>query len=908
MLCTFFLFSFVAHSQKESANWYFGEFAGLDFNSGSPVALTNGQLNTKEGCATISDSNGSLLFYTDGINVWDRQHQIMPNGTGLFGDTSSTASAIIIPKPTEPNIYYIFTVDRPSYFLNPDDPITGLNYSKVDMDLNNGMGDIVTSEKNVHLVTYNTGNSQESEYKCSEKITAVTHSDGSSIWVITQFINRFYVFNVDENGVNPTPVVSTVPLAIYPRINNEGSNISAIGYLKVSPNGKKIAIAHSSTELGSPRSGQKKSGKALLYDFNNTTGIVSNQQTLLSGEYPYGVEFSPNSRLLYITSSIFNTDDDFENSYVYQYNTELTNVTSSQTIVSDSQNVAGALQLAIDGKIYRAGYPAFSNGTSLSIINNPNELGSACSYSSNSVYLEGKKAYLGLPPFIQSIFRYTFDYEFICFGDNTHFFVTSEDPYDSLLWDFGDGTTSTTEDTHHTFANAGIYSVSLTLSLNGQDYDPITKQVIISAPPQVMQETFELIQCDSFDGSPNDGFSTFNLANANEPISLFTTENIDVFYYTSLQDALSDVDNTSSLNNIYTNQVLNEILYAKVTKANTNCYSMATIRLVTTQSVDLSTYYLTACDYDHSGVAEFNLDSIRQNIIDQLNLSSNVSITFHENLDDVALGINPINDLYNSPPNTLYIRAESDNACYGTGTLELNITSFPELEDQTITVCLSDFPITIDSGLNDDIVSNYDFLWSTSQISNEIVINSPGDYILTVIDSNNGCEGSLTVSVQENEIPEILDILVDDYSATILLNNTSGEFQFSLDNENGIYQTSNIFTNITPGFHTVFVKDSYNCNTVFAEFNLIGFPDFFTPNNDGYHDYWNIQGLKETEFPNVQIFIFDRYGKLLKAFNPHLTNGWDGTYNNSLLTPDDYWYYLKLPNGLEYRGHFSLKI
>ena len=904
----FIFIPFDTLAQKESAVWYFGGNAGLDFNSGSPVALTNGQLVTKEGCATISNANGSLLFYTDGKTVWDSNHSVMPNGTGLLGDTSSTSSAIIIPKPGDASIYYIFTVDKPSYFLSEGDPISGVNYSKVDMDLNGGTGDIVPNEKNIHLITYDVTNAMQNEYKCSEKITAVTHSDGYSVWVITQFINKFFAFSVDENGVNPTPTISTVPQAIYPRIDEQGSNITAIGYLKVSPNGKKLAIAHSSVDLGGPRSGQKKSGKVLLYDFNNTNGIVSNQSTLVTGEYPYGVEFSPNSKLLYITSSIFDTEDDFVNSYLYQFNVEASDVANSKTIVNSSQTVAGALQLAIDGKIYRAGYPAFGSASSLSVINSPNTIGTACGYSPYNVSLNGNEVFLGLPPFITSIFRYSFNYEFTCLGDNTHFYVTSEDPYDNLTWDFGDGTTSTIEDAYHTYSSPGIYSVSLTLSLNGVDYDPIIKPVIISAPPDVLQTTYDLVNCDSFDNNPNDGISTFNLENAVGPISLNTTDRIDVFYYHTFQEAINDVDNENSLDYIYTNQIQDEILYAKVTKANTICYSIATVRLITSQSFEFGNFELTSCTLENSNQGEFDLNIARQNIITSLNLPTNVTIDFFESQQDAAIGVNPLENIYLSTIRTLFIRVEDNNACYGGGTLQLELVSFPVLEDQTITACQSDFPITIDSGLDVNIISDYNYLWNTNQTLEQIQIFQPGSYTLTVIDPINNCEDSLTITVIENALAEISSIELTDNSVVINLSNNGDDFIFALDDINGLYQDSNIFYGLTPGLHTVYVQDAYNCNTVEVSFNIIGFPDFFTPNNDGYNDHWNILGLEPTNFPNIQLLIFDRYGKLLKSFNPHLSNGWDGKYNGRLVTPDDYWYYLKLPNGKEYRGHFSLKI
>ena len=133
------------YSQGEANIWYFGQNAGLDFNSGSPVALTNGQLNTLEGCATISTSSGELIFYTDGVTVFNKNHTIMVNGTGLLGHSSSTQSATIVPKPGSSNMFYIFTTD------NEHDP-DGFRYSIVDMSLDSGNG-AITVDKNILVYT-----------------------------------------------------------------------------------------------------------------------------------------------------------------------------------------------------------------------------------------------------------------------------------------------------------------------------------------------------------------------------------------------------------------------------------------------------------------------------------------------------------------------------------------------------------------------------------------------------------------------------------------------------------------------------------------------------------------------------------------------------------------------------------
>ncbi|MCJ7757761.1 MAG: CUB protein, partial [Gillisia sp.] len=398
------LFGTQSHAQREAANWYFGDKAGLSFNSGQPVALQNGNLQTSEGSATISDLNGKLLFYTDGRNVFNRQHSIMPNGTGLKGDISSTQSAIIVPKPLNPGIYYIFTVDRPDYSFKANDPLEGVNYTEVDMSLNFGLGDVNPDQKNLHLITYDTNNALENEYKNSEKISAVVHNDGISYWVVTQLTNKFYSFKVTQNGVETTPVISVTPNSVPPLINNYKVNVTAIGYLKISPNGKKLAVAYSSTNLGDPVTGTKKSGKVFLYDFDNSTGKINNEKLLLSGSYPYGVEFSPKTTKLYVTANFNDERDVVLNSFLYQYDLESSDVNASQKIINSSSNVAGALQLAIDGRIYRAGYPLFvSNHSLLSVIKNPDGTGNACNYEHNVIDISPKYVRLGLPPFIQSL-------------------------------------------------------------------------------------------------------------------------------------------------------------------------------------------------------------------------------------------------------------------------------------------------------------------------------------------------------------------------------------------------------------------------------------------------------------------------------------------------------------------------
>src|SRR5688572_3249894 len=173
-LSFFLLLSLAVFAQKEAGNWYFGWDAGLSFNSGTPVILNGGQIHTIEGVATISSSTGCLLFYTDGVSIWNRQHQVMPNGTGLKGFISSTQSAVIVPKIGDTNRYYVFTIDDYS-------GQNGLHYSIVNMNLDNGLGDLEI--KNIPVIS-----------GVSEKLTAVRHCNQRDIWIITHttFADTYY--------------------------------------------------------------------------------------------------------------------------------------------------------------------------------------------------------------------------------------------------------------------------------------------------------------------------------------------------------------------------------------------------------------------------------------------------------------------------------------------------------------------------------------------------------------------------------------------------------------------------------------------------------------------------------------------------------------------------------------------
>ncbi len=422
----FFLLTVITGSAQHSNFWYFGDKAGLNFSTSPPTPLLDGQLTTTEGCATVSDSLGRLLFYTDGDTVWNKNHQVMPNGTGLMGHSTSTHSAIVIPKPGSNTIYYVFTADLgdPGF-----EGARGYRYSEIDMTLNGGLGDI-NAVKNILLYAPST-----------EKIAATSASNGIDIWIITKEWGNhvFRTYKVTCNGVDPLPVISTV----NPK---DGSTIGYItGCMKVSPDGTKIANA------------RNLEGKWDLFKFDNVSGIISDRIMITQSTNIglYGVEFSPNSQLVYLNGD-----------YTYQYKVDIydsATIRNSRYQVDNAFIIHTALQLGPDGKIYSNTLP------NNSIIANPNNYGAACNYQEQVLSLGGRSGREGYPTFFNRLITNSnVDFTNVaqpnCESINFSGIATIPGPL-NWHWDFGDGTTASGQHVNHIFPpTPNQFVVTLTVS------------------------------------------------------------------------------------------------------------------------------------------------------------------------------------------------------------------------------------------------------------------------------------------------------------------------------------------------------------------------------------------------------------------------------------------------------------
>lgn len=481
LLFCVFIHNLSCFAQKEANNWCFGINTGLSFNTSVPVSF-NSQINTSEGCSSISDHNGNLLFYTDGVTVFNRNHVAMPNGTGLLGFASSTQSAIIIRKPGSHSVYYIFTADGTSNALSHHME-NGYRYSIVDMSLNGGLGDITA--KNVLLYAPST-----------ERLCAIKHADGVGVWIMTHEWNssKFVAYLLTCNGLEANSVVSDVGnIHQY----QPGLWYEAIGQMKFSPNGKKLAVAIQ---------GQLR---VQVLDFDNSTGQLSNAVNILAYwpdhylqpgngdafdfEDIYGIEFSPNSKMLYISC--------IASDKLFQY--DITPGTTSGisatgirlygpgpwcTSYGPSYSCPGShagLQLGPDGKIYIAYKP----NAGLPVISDPDLSGTACNIV-KSPTLTNVSNY-GLPAIVTSYLNgnvMRLDSQ-VC-----ERVKVSTDLPDNMTyyWDFGDtlstADTSSMPNPEYVYQDSGSYTIKLVISNSSGCADTLKQDVqirscIVVPPP-----------------------------------------------------------------------------------------------------------------------------------------------------------------------------------------------------------------------------------------------------------------------------------------------------------------------------------------------------------------------------------------------------------------------------------------
>jgi gliding motility-associated-like protein len=439
-------------------------------------------------------------------------HQVMVNGTGLLGNSSTTQAAMIMPKPGDPTNYYVFTPDAAGLE-------NGLHYSEIDMDAAGGLGAVIN--KNLPLVT-----------PVCEKVAATFHANGTDIWITTHHwgTNAYYSYLVTSAGVNQVPVISNAGAEVS-GANNSGRYA---GYMAFSPDGSHLAALHHNVAIE-------------LLDFDPSTGIISNPRAVKEGMVQgYGVEFSPSGNLLYITSGF----------QVLQYQVNVPDIPATEVLLATTANIHGSIKTGPDSKVYiitRSLHP------SISVINNPDVPGTGCNFVYDQVNLGGRATFSGLPSFLTSPLYITglnFDNE--CAGSEVSFSMSSTIVPDEVNWDFGDGNFSSQANPTHVYLTAGTYTVKAT-ARKGMFVRYFTKTIIISPTP-VANQPQDIIVCDD---ESNDGAENFDLSlKTPEILGTQSPVNFTVTYHLTQQEAEAG---TNPVTGTFINSSNPQPVYARVT-------------------------------------------------------------------------------------------------------------------------------------------------------------------------------------------------------------------------------------------------------------------------------------------------------------------------------------------------------
>ncbi|RLD25895.1 MAG: hypothetical protein DRI75_12650, partial [Bacteroidetes bacterium] len=671
-----------SYAQNQAANWYFGQGAGINFDIASGVvsSVNGGRLNTLEGCTSISDSSGNLVLYTDGSIVYNKNHEIMLDGTGLFGDNSSTQSALVVPEPKNPDIYYIFTVDVD---VTPDQSGTdfGFNYSIVDMTLDGGLGGITS--KNINLLTF-----------CSEKITAVLKDcESESIWVITYAsvdgsrgpFTTYHAFEVSTNGVRLSSEKSTFPTNIGDRR----------GQIKVSPDGTKLASANMSRGL-------------FLFDFDTDTGAVSNEQQLIIDTFspsPYGIEFSPNSELLYVHSTNgqgAGQPANVHESSLTQFNLEANDIAASQYLVDQQNLYRGSLQLGPNGKIYRAMSDNYFIGRPfLSAINNPNALGAACDYQNNAVDLSPNRSTQGLPPFIQSFFNDQIDIIqntisttelLLCSGDI--YTLMYDDIQDAIYTWYKDGMLLNESDFDLVITEEGTYELIIEFNNGSCDsFEGIAYVSFFEIP--MANQASDIIICDD----DNDGIWSFDFTT--QDTSILDTQDSGTFSVHYFESQIDADNNENEIIGLYNNISSPQDIFARIhNNGNPNCYDTTSffVEIFNTPIANTVTDWVICDDDtdgdDMNGKHDFDLSTLDAIVLGAQD-ALQYAITYHNSQVDADSGNNPLPiAYYNVTPEieTIFVRIETiiNTDCLDTTTFNLIVNVVPESFNATLYQCDED--------------------------------------------------------------------------------------------------------------------------------------------------------------------------------------------------------------------------
>jgi gliding motility-associated-like protein len=935
------VFSLLLSAQNESSWWIFGDRAGVEFtpnpqNRSNSAAVINSGYDTDEGVAAISDNNGNLLFFTDGSTVWNRNGGVMPNGTGLDGNFSSTQSAIIVKAPANDGVYFIFTVGAAG--------IGPLSYSRVEMSLNGGLGDVVGGIKNVVLLQ-----------SCAEKVAATIKTNSNNAYVMTFAesnataqnngtgdFNAIFTWEVRGfpgtgggpgfSFVFPTPIAqsSNSNLGWFP--TPLAATSGDRGMLRISPDGTKLVICNQNGGFGA----NARTG-AFLYEFNPGIGQVSGNGLTLHTGPVYGAEFSASSQYLYHDDS--NTYGFNGTKLLFQYELcDDANILTSKRQMASVSEGRSTLQLAKDNNIYVARF----DQTTLGRIENSET--PTATYNPTAFDISPGQGKQGLPVFVQSEFQSFFTVTDQCQGDTTDFQLSCLPQVAASMWDFGDGNTLSVTGpgiVQNTYATAGTYTVTVNVTNVSGDVRNFTQDITIYENGVVDSINNTLL--DYCDGD-NSGGELIDL-------TLFTADvlgtqdaaTFEISYHPTMTDAEND---TNRLPDNYNVAVGTIQVWVRISNRNSpvddGCSSVASFDLTvsTTPSVSNIPDFETCDDSSQDGLEDFDLAAYLAVIENTAGNPINVSYTFHDSQAnaDMNMGVIDTSVPYTntSNPQVIYVRLQNTNEadCYGTAPFNLVVLDIPSIGTPVdIEVCddapldgsgsftLQDQDNEVDpSGIN--VVSYYnnqnDADSGNNPLSSPYTVTGTQE-IFVRAQSPDGCYNTTSFLITVQEAPSIgiatdlsnicdedveLDqnlFILSDQDDTILNGNDPTEFVISYHATDADAQAG---SNPLPTDYIVPFQAGVTTGTVFARlenittgcFNIssftiiferceIIFPEGFSPNNDGVNDTFSIPGLAE-QYNNFNLKIFNRNGSVVYETSAANYQEFAGIPNKGVLAGD----------------------
>lgn len=764
-----------AFSQKEANVWYFGNHAGLDFNTGEPRVLTGMTIGVGS-CASISDSDGNFLFATNGRNIWNRDKEVMPNGDNIKGHPAASQAELIVPKPGSENIYYVFTTAH-----GDGDPWDyGLYYSVVDMALDGGLGD-VTAEKNILLTD---------AYDAAEKIVGVRKEGSQDIWVITRkfYEDGFAAFLLSPSGINTTAVFSP---SVDRRHEREEGNI------KISHDKKRLAAAYR-TDLGTSEKPDVE-----ICNFNALTGEVELLYVINyindTGCYayePWGVEFSPDSKWLYLSfySECSNSNHVSLLQYDMRYYEDSALFVDTKVLIGPEVPALG-LQLAADGKIYTTS-PTYGSYDYVSVVHDPWKKGTACNFEADAIDLGLGEVGQFLPNVLLD-YLFRFEWEGNC-SAGPFVFQSNFQPEPAVIrWNFSDpaagaDSVSTELNPVHYFTDGGEFEVTVVVQYPSGRVEKTSRVVtVIGTPhPDLGPDT---LKCElgviTLNAGNEEGMYAWSTGAFGQNMNELTVADSG-WYWVQVTGSGGCRARDSVYVGIFPKAEVNE---DNLTLVPTSCGGSngKILGLLVSGEVPLSYQW-------------YNADSLL------------VSTT----LDCENLGVG-----------NYYLHILDNNGCT-TITPAYTITDAGDIQFASVekqdTHCgqpIGSVTITVSNANSEDLFYSIDNGTSYLQ-DNPVFTNlAPGSYYIRVKDGS-GCEGvyeNNPVIVQDIAGPKVTNTSTaneNDYlqngQIDITATTPQGQTHYSIDNGTSFQAGDGHFTNLGAGTYLCVVKDGYKCDTGFV--------------------------------------------------------------------------------------------